>query len=80
MVDLFPIASFILNLLLLPLLAVLWDVRIKITKVEVITCSNVKRIEKIETRFEQHVESSITTMQTVANAAAAAAAAAAAKK
>ena len=54
--DWFPIASFILNLLLLPLLAVLWDIRIKITRLETTVCSQGRRIDTIESRINRHFE------------------------
>ena len=52
----FPIASFILNLLLLPLLAVLWDIRIKITRLETTVCAHGKWLTNIEDRVNRHLE------------------------
>lgn len=56
MADLFPIASFILNLLLLPLLAVLWDVRLKVTRLEVTSKQYGERILMLERRVNRHLE------------------------
>ena len=57
------VASFVLNLLLLPLLAVLWDVRIKITRLETTVCFQGKelttqgaRVTALEERVNRHVE------------------------
>ena len=52
----FPIASFVLNLLLLPLLAVLWDIRIKVTRLETTVCAQGKRITSVEDRINRHLE------------------------
>lgn len=58
MENLFSIASFILNLLLLPLLAVLWDIRIKITRLETTVCSQGARLTNVEDRINRHLERS----------------------
>ena len=57
------VASFILNLLLLPLLAVLWDARIKIMRLETTICFQGRqlttqdtRITTLEERVNRHVE------------------------
>lgn len=56
MVDFLPIGSFVLNLLLLPLLAILWDMRIKLAKLETTLCSQGIRISNIEDRVNRHME------------------------
>ena len=54
--DWFPIASFALNLLLLPLLAILWDMRIKLAVMESRVCSQGTAIIDIKRRLDAHLD------------------------
>ena len=49
------LGSFILNLLLLPLLAVLWDIRIKMAVLEVRVCALVSAQTKTQNQVDEHI-------------------------
>ncbi len=49
-----PYANFGLNLLLIPLLKVLWDIRQGLTRLEQIVCSHGERLDRIERRQDHH--------------------------